>query len=409
MRLIDKVFNYRVRDASSKVLSGHLNAQSRKIAIRRLRNQGYYVVEIEEQGKSFFTLSWDYPFNRFKRVDLRELAVFSRQLSTLIESGIPLVAALKLLTEETDHPKMKSALSNIRKNVEQGMYLADALEQEKDIFPEILIKMVATGEQVGALAYVLNEMSEYFIRERKFKRELLCIISYPTIILVMTIVVGLFIVTNILPKFVNLFVKMRLEPPLLTKILLAGGTFIAEHWYLLILFFNLIILALNYYYRQDEGRYKVDSLLLKLPIVGTLIIKMEIARFTKSLSLLSRSGLPILQSLDTLSGSIYNSVLAKTISEAKKEIQGGKSLTATLKDNPFFSKMVLKMLKTGEESGKLEEMLLSISELYEQDFKEGLDGVMSMLEPALILLLGLVIIFIIFSTMMPMYQMINQV
>ena len=168
-------------------------------------------------------------------------------------------------------------------------------------------------------------------------------------------------------------------------------------------------MALNYYYRQDEGRYKVDSLLLKLPIVGTLIIKMEIARFTKSLSLLSRSGLPILQSLDTLSGSIYNSVLAKTISEAKKEIQGGKSLTATLKDNPFFSKMVLKMLKTGEETGKLEEMLLSISELYEQDFKEGLDGVMSMLEPALILLLGLVIIFIIFSTMMPMYQMINQV
>jgi len=391
------------------VLSGYLNAKNREVAIRRLRNQGYYVVELEEQKRSLFTLSWDFTLNRFKKVDLRELAVFLRQFATLIESGIPLVVALKLLAEETNHPKMRLALINIRKNVEQGMYLADALKQEKDTFPEILIKMVATGEEVGALAYVLDEMSEYFSRERKFKRELFSIISYPAIILVMTIVVGLFIVTNILPKFANLFVKMRLDPPLLTKTLLIGGTFVAEHWYLLILSFNLIILALNWYYHQDKGRHRIDSLLLKLPIIGALITKMEIARFTKSLSLLFKSGIPIIQSLDTLSGSIYNSVLAKAIEEAKQEIQSGKSLTATLKDNPLFSGMALKMLRTGEETGRLEEMLIRISNFYEEDFRESLDGIMSMVEPALILLLGLVIIFIVFSTMMPMYQMINQV
>lgn len=406
--MIDKVFNYRVRDDSSKVLSGHLRAQNRKVAIRYLRNQGYYVIEIEEK-KSLFNLSWYYILNRFKKVNLRELAIFLRQFATIVESGIPLIAALKLLSEEMEHSKMKATLINLRKNVEQGMYLADALEKEKHVFPEILIKMVATGEQIGVLAYVLNEMSEYFIRERKFKRELLSIISYPAIILVMTIVVGLFIVTNILPKFVNLFAKMRLEPPLLTKILLATGTFIVEYWYLLILLFNLLVLALNWYYRQDQGRYRIDSLLLKLPIVGTLIKKIEITRFTKSLSLLSKSGLPIIQSLDTLSGIAYNSVLAKTIREAKRDIQGGMSLTATLKDNPFFSEIVIKMIKTGEETGRLEEMLLRISELYEEELREKLDGIMSILEPALMLLLGLIIIFIIFSTMMPMYQMINQV
>ncbi|OCL28140.1 type II secretion system protein F [Orenia metallireducens] len=398
-------FVYKARNTEGSSLEGLMDADNEQIVAKRLRDKGYYIISIKKYEDRNIHIN----FKAFTRVTLKDLAVFCRQFSTMINAGISLVRSLDILLSQSTNLKLKETILSIKEKVEGGMALSKALEEEKKVFPRLFISMVAAGEAGGLLDESLEEVAAHLENENEMKQKVTSALVYPIIISIVSVFVVIFLTVGVLPTFVDMFAGMDMELPAITEFVLASSDFLSSYWWFVLAILGVGVGAIYSYYRIEQGRRNIDKLLLKVPLIGDLSTKLATARFSKTLSVLISSGVPIIESLDIVAKIMTNRVVAENILEAKKAITEGESMVLPLRHGRIFPKMLLQMVKIGEETGRLDEMLLRVSGFYEKEVENKVNGMVSLIEPLLIVGLGIVVGGIVLSIMLPMFNMLDGI
>ncbi|WP_018247721.1 type II secretion system F family protein [Orenia marismortui] len=407
MAVIAQVFLYKARDSQGSLTEGLIEAENEEIVARRLRDRGFYITSIEKEEQEKKSSNIKLPF--LNRVKLSDLALFCRQFSTMINSGLSLVKSLDILTEQTENSKLREAVGNIKEKVEGGMALSTAMKEEKKIFPKLLISMIEAAEIGGLLDSTLEEMADHFESENELSQKIKSAMAYPLIISVVAVGIVIFLIMGVLPTFVEMFENMGQQLPLITRALLGLSKFLTIHWYVVPLVIFAPIISIYLYYQRESGRKKIDAFKLKVPVFGKLLTKIAVARFTRTLGILVNSGVSILEGLDIVANIISNQVIADSIREARKSISEGESIAIPLRKNGVFPMMVLQMIKVGEETGKLDEMLLKISDFYEKEVEHTVEAAVSLIEPLMIVVMGVVVGGIVAAMMLPMFDMVQGI
>lgn len=394
---------YRVRDRSGKVISGAIEAESQAAVTSKLRQMGYIVLDITEKREA---LSFSLPGRR-KKVKLKDLTVFSRQFATMINSGVSITRALAILSEQVENPTLAAVIAQVQKDVEGGLSLSEALAKQEKIFPPIFVNMARAGEAGGVLDEVLLRIADHFESEASLRARVKSAMTYPVAVFIFAITIAFVMITFIVPVFMNMFSSLGGDLPGPTKMLVALSDFIRSKWYLI--FGSLVGLAYAFraFKRNPRGRYIWDSFKLKLPVLGQLTRKMAIAKFSRTFSTLISSGVPILQALDIVAETAENAVVTKAIRESRASIKEGESISKPLGASSVFPPMVVQMISIGEETGALDSMLKKIADFYDGEVSATVDSLTSLLEPVLMVFMGVMIGGIVVSLYLPMFSVIS--
>lgn len=394
---------YRVRDRSGKVISGAIEAESQAAVTSKLRQMGYIVLDITEKREA---LSFSLPGRR-KKVKLKDLTVFSRQFATMINSGVSITRALAILSEQVENPTLAAVIAQVQKDVEGGLSLSEALAKQEKIFPPIFVNMARAGEAGGVLDEVLLRIADHFESEASLRARVKSAMTYPVAVFIFAITIAFVMITFIVPVFMNMFSSLGGDLPGPTKMLVALSDFIRSKWYLI--FGSLVGLAYGFraFKRNPRGRYIWDSFKLKLPVLGQLTKKMAIAKFSRTFSTLISSGVPILQALDIVAETAENAVVTKAIRESRASIKEGESISKPLGASSVFPPMVVQMISIGEETGALDSMLKKIADFYDGEVSATVDSLTSLLEPVLMVFMGVMIGGIVVSLYLPMFSVIS--
>lgn len=400
-----QVFIYKAKDRKGRLLSGSILADNPAAVAAHVRDQGYIALQIRAQN----TRSLNARLQELKKVKLKELAVFARQFATMLTAGIPLTSCLNILIEQTENSRLKTALQDIYKRVQDGEPLSQALASYPRIFPSIMYNMIEAGEVGGMLDNVLERLAVHFEKEHKLNEKVKSAMTYPAVVMTLAILAVIFILTFVLPTFVKMFADMKIELPLLTRILLALSGAIRDYifiWPLAILGF---IYGLLRAYRTPATRLYIDALLLRLPIIGPLARKIAIARFSRTLGTLLHGGVPILLALEVVAKTMGNAAMIQSLNTAKDNVREGLGLAQTLQASNVFTPMVVQMVAVGEESGSLDSMLEKIADFYESEVDDMVGRLSSIIEPVIVAFLGIVIGVIIVAIMLPMFDIMSGI
>lgn len=400
-----KTYTYRARDRKGQLLTGSVLAENEAAAAGHIREQGYYITQIKEQGGAG---SFKGFVNSLHRVSIKDLAIVCRQFSTMVDAGLPLVTCLNVLIEQTDNPRLKAALQDAYKKVKEGEALSRAMGEHPNVFPGLMVNMVEAGEVGGVLDTVLDRLAAHFEKEHKLNEKVKSAMTYPAVVISMAVLVVIFMLAFVLPTFMQMFAGMKVELPLPTRMLLAISKFLRSYVILLIISLIAAIYGLASAYRQEQTRKRLDQLLLCVPIVGVLMRKIAIARFSRTLSTLVRGGVPIIAALDVVKKTIGNLSMIDAITAAQASVREGMGLATTLSASKVLTPMVIQMVSIGEESGALDKMLEKIADFYESDVDDLVGRLSSVIEPILIGILGVVIGLIVISVVLPLFDVITN-
>lgn len=404
------VFIYEARDASGQRVKDTIEAANRKAATQRLQEQRLTIISLDEKTGGGAGGDVGAFFERFKKVDEQALTVFSRQFATMINAGLAMVRCLDILSEQTEDKKLQSTLDQVRKDVEGGQTLSAALARHPQVFSTLYISMVKAGEMGGVLDEVLERLAGFMEKDFSLKKKVKSALTYPVVILVMALGIVFFLVTYILPTFVELFKGMNLKLPLPTKILIAI-TEGARNPMIVVPAFGLLIGAavlLGRYINTPVGRKQYDLLKLNIPVFGLLTKKVAISRFCRTLGTLLSSGVPIMQALEIVGKASGNEIIAMTVTKVRESIREGESIASPLGASGLFPPMVTQMVAVGEETGNLDAMLGKIADFYDTEVEYLLASLTSMLEPIMIVGMGGIVGFIVISVFLPLYQLIGN-
>jgi general secretion pathway protein F len=403
------VFEYKGVTASGKTVGGIIDAESPRLARQRLRSDGIFPTEVVEEKAQKGKLSGDVSFQSlFQRIGHQDVSVMTRQLATLLKAGLPLVSSLNALADQVDNPRLKKIITQIRERVNEGSSLAAALEEFPKVFPTLYVNMVNAGEASGALELVLFRLAEYLEGQVRIRNRIRAALIYPAVMTVVGFGVLAILFTFVVPKFVSIFEELEQALPLPTVILIGISDFVRAYWFMIILFTGAGLYFLARYRQTPKGREVYDRLLLRIPIFGRLILLGVVIRFTRTLSTLLSSGVPLLKALDILTAVVNHSVFAQAIASARESVTEGASLSQPLKQSGIFPPIVIHMVASGEQSGELEDMLAKVAEIYEEEANTLASTLMSLLEPVLILGMALIVAFIVISILLPLLE-INQI
>lgn len=395
-------YAYKVRDRSGKVISGAIEAESAQAVASKLRSMGYIVLEISEKKEAFsFSLSFR------KKVKLKDLTVFSRQFATMINSGVSITRALAILAEQTDNPTLAEVIRQLRKDVEAGLSLSEALAKHDKIFPPIFVNMTRAGEAGGVLDEVLLRLAEHFEKDAAIRGRVKSALTYPVAVLVFSLLIATAMIVFVVPTFMNMFESLGGNLPAATQMLVNLSNFVRGRWYIIIGTIVGIIYVYKFLNKTEKGKFFFDSLKLKLPIFGMLIKKMSLSKFARTFSTLVASGVPILQAMDIVADTAGNEVVAKAIREARSSIKEGESISKPLSKSPVFPPMVVQMISIGEETGALDTMLKKIADFYDEEVSAMVESLTSLLEPILMIFLGILIGGIVIALYLPMFSIIS--
>ncbi len=393
-------FTYVAQDRSGKRQTGTMNADSRQTATKSLQRRGYKVQSVKVQsgvkgGPSART--------KVRSVDL---LVFTRQLSTIVNAGLPLLQGLDILAEQTEDEKFALVIKDIGAQVETGETFSEALKKFPRSFPDLFVSMVRAGEAGGDLDGVLLQLADYIEKTEDLKRRIKSAMMYPMIAFSMILLIAGGLVIFVVPQFATMFEGAGAKLPLPTQILLnVSRTLRSPKAFVVLGVLIAAFVALRMYSRTPVGRYQFDALKLRLPIFGKLLRKVAVSRFTRTLSTLTRSGVPILQAMEIVERTSGNEVFAKVVREAADSVRNGETLAEPLAHSGEFPAMVTRMISVGEKTGALESMLLKISDFYDSEVEAAVDGLTSMIEPLLIALMGIVVGSIVIALFMPILKM----
>ena len=396
-------FEYVALDSAGRRKHGTVEAVSASDARSSLRKGGIYPVGLETKSSSSLRL------DLWNRVRKKDIATFSRQLTTLLEAGFPLVEALSALTEQIEENRaLIRVVADIREKVIEGKSLSEALSSYPGIFSPVFISMIRAGESSGTLDKVLSELSELTEKEIAFRSKLRSVLAYPILVAIIGAGIVSFLLAVVLPTLTRIFADINIALPLTTIILISAGDFFHEFWWLIFMAIIAIFLGFSQVGKTASGRRVYDRIRLRLPVVGKLTLKSAISRFCRTLGTLIASGVPILSSLDIARDVVGNEVLSESIGRARQDVKEGESITNPLRKEGIFPPFVLRLISSGEESGRLEEMLLKVADTYDDEVSATVTVLSSLLEPVMIILMGVVVGFIVLAILTPILGM-NQI
>ena len=331
----------------------------------------------------------------------------TRQLSTLLSGGLPLISALSALIDQVENPHLKKVITSVREMVSEGSSLTDAMAQHSNVFSELYVNMVRAGEASGTLDIIFLRLADFAEGQVKMMNKIRTALAYPFFMLLFGIAVVFFLVTFVIPRVTDIFVDMQQKLPLPTVILIFLSDTFKQFWWMILICGVALFIFVRRYARTEKGRERFDRLKINVPLFGDLIQKIYVSRFSKTLGTLLESGIPIVVSLDIVKNVVNNKIIAQSIEEAKENIREGEDISSPLKRTKMFPPMVTHMLAIGEKSGNIETMLSKISDAYDNEVETRISLLTSMLEPIMILLMGLIVLFIVLSVLLPIFE-INQ-
>jgi len=399
------VYSYAGLSPDGKNVSGIIDADSPRAARLKLRRSGVYPTAVSEsQGASTERVSRSIG-RLFERVSSQDLAVVTRQLSTLVSAGLPLVDCLSALIDQVDSERLKGIFTQVRERVNEGSSLAEALAEHPKVFGDLFVNMVRAGEASGALDVVLLRLADYTESTARLRSRLRSALTYPTVMLVLGTGILLFLLSYVVPKITRIFTESRQVLPLPTRALMVISAALATWWPLLVLLVGAGMVGLRYALRTPRGRARYDRWALGVPVFGKLQQKIAVARFSRTLSTLLRSGIGLLPALDIVKNILDNRVLYDATEAARDAIREGQSIAPPLKRSGFFPPLIIHMIAVGEKSGQLEEMLSKTAETYEAEVDSTIATLTTLLEPAMIVFMGALVTFIVLSILLPIFQM----
>src|SRR5437867_3033526 len=395
-------FSFRGRNRQGKTISGERAADSRQALAMALRREQIFLLDAQEKKAS--GSKWEFGGNP----SAKDVAVFTRQFSVMIDSGVPLVQCLQILAETQENKKFRAAILGVTKEVESGNNLAQSMKTFPKVFDELYTNMVAAGETGGILDTIFQRLSVYIEKAVKLKRAVQSAMVYPVAVVLIASGVITLILWKVVPAFTELFNSMNVDLPLPTRIVIGASQFVGSFG--IFVFIGLVILGFVFksYYATPKGRYVVDGLLLKAPIFGPLLRKIAVARFTRTMSTLVASGVPILDCLDITARTSGNAIIEEAILDVKQAISEGRTIVDPLKASGVFPSMVVSMIGVGEQAGALESMLSKIADFYEEEVYSAVGDLMPALEPAMIVVLGVTVGGIVISMYLPNFTLVGE-
>jgi general secretion pathway protein F len=403
------VFEYKALTSGGKSIQGLREADSPKTLRATLRRDGVFLTEVlgEQQVKAQQAREVSVKRWVFGRVGAQDLAIATRQLAVLVHAGIPLVEALTALVDQVEHERLKRVLGDVKQRVNEGASLADALGMHPAVFGPLFVNMIRAGEHSGALDVVLVRLAEFTESQARLRSKIAGTMAYPAAMVVIGSVIMMILFTVVIPKITRIFENTSATLPWYTHALIATSTFVSRWWWAIVIAAIAGIYGFFRWKRTPAGRARWDRFVLKLPVFGPLVRQIAIGRFTRTLSTLLKSGVPLLTAMDIVKNVLGNTRLSDVVEQARDSIREGESIAAPLKRSGEFPPLVYHMVAIGERSGALEEMLANVAGAYEDQVETTVGALTSLLEPAMIVGMGVVVGFIVFSVLMPILQINN--
>lgn len=398
------IYKYEARNVEGVAISGTLEAQAKSEVVNSLRQRGYFPTKIFIEDKSK-----DINIELFNKVTLKDLSLFCRQFAFVVQSGTPMLRAVELSMQQTENKKLKEILGRVHDQVQKGRSLSDAFKFEEEI-PGLMVNMIAAGEASGRLEYIMNELSEYYRKQYKQKQKVSQATMYPKIIVVFTVVVVGFLLVKVVPDFVQNLSSMGGDLPIFTKVLMAVGEFAKKTW-IFFLIGGLLAYGYKVFFLNKDEAYKIKSGKRSLEgrVFGRINRQLVAGRFANTFAILTASGLGVIQALEISGQVLENAYIEKKLNEAKEDVKKGHPIGKTIEDLNVFPTMLTQMITVGEETGALEDILVKTSEFYDGEVEAAIEKMTTMIEPILIMVLAVVVLFIVMALLLPMFNMMDAV
>lgn len=403
------IYSYRALNASGAVVKGTLEAENRNLVIESLLRQNYTIVDLKEDKNRAAAKKTEINITFFEKVKIDDLSLFTRQLSTMVGAGLPIIRSFEILEQQTKNPMLKRAIADISTNLEGGLTLHNSLAQHPKIFSQMYTSMVKAGETGGALDTILQRLADTLERDREIESKIKSASVYPIMVMSFAVLVVIIILGFVMPVFVNQFTSSGTPLPAYTQFFMDISYFIRDRWYLILLVIIALTTVLKWIGTKPDGRLFFDRLYLKMPIIGRTVNRIAVSRFTRVLGSLLKSGVPILEALDVLKGVVGNRVISDAIGEARMSIREGQSVAAPLAATAVFEPMVTQMIAVGEETGALDDMLERMAVFYDNEVTFAIDAMLKAMEPAMIIIVGAMIGAIIVAIYLPIFNIITTI
>ncbi|OGW48699.1 MAG: hypothetical protein A2Z50_00830 [Nitrospirae bacterium RBG_19FT_COMBO_42_15] len=399
-------FHYKARDKFGALIEGTVDTATVEAVAAQLDGLGYIPVFIKEKSKGIFSPDF---FVQFTRITAQDLIIFSRQFSTLISAGLPFITSFDTLIEQTENPRLKRVIAQVKQDVEGGSTIADALERHPKVFSELYVNMIRAGETGGVLDEILERLAILAEHEAETRARVKAATRYPIIVIAATVIAFVVLLTFVVPRFVEIYASFKGTLPLPTRILIWLNKFTKAYWYLIISGIAGIIFGVRWYINTEAGRLQWDNIKIRLPIFGPIFLKLAMSRFSRIFATLNRSGLPILQTLDIVSATIGNKIISRVIDNVRDSARGGKGLVQPMRVSKVFPPIVTRMIAVGEETGKMDEMLVKVSDYYDTEMEYAIKNLSTLIEPILIVIIGGMVLFLALGIFLPMWDMISLI
>ncbi len=397
-------FKYKAINSEGQRIEGSQSADSESQVREMLLSNQYYPLSIEKENsknkKSF-------SFN--SKVKLKDIAVFCRQFYVMLDSGLSIGKALNILIEQGEKPKIREALIGVNGDLKRGETLASSMRKRKDVFPNLLTSMIDAGERSGNLDIILKRMAEYYEKETKIRGKIKSAMIYPIVLGVVAIIAITFILTFVMPTFVQMFEENNVDLPMSTKMVLGTSKMLGKYGIIIFLILVTAIILLGKYLKSEEGQYKLSIINLKIPVIKKLTQKIIVSRFTRTMGIVSSSGMSLVTSIEIVASVVGNKIAEKELLKVKEKVLKGEGLGDSIMKIKIFPPMLASMVKVGEEAGSLDSILDKTADFYDDELEREIQTATALIEPAMIVVMGIIIGFLLISILTPMFKMYNSI
>ena len=398
------IFKYKAINSEGQRIEGSQSADSESQIREMLLSNQYYPLSIEkENSKSKKSFSFN------SKVKLKDIAVFCRQFYVMLDSGLSIGKALNILIEQGEKPKIREALIGVNGDLKRGETLANSMRKRKDVFPNLLTSMIDAGERSGNLDIILKRMAEYYEKETKIRGKIKSAMIYPIVLGVVAIIAITFILTFVMPTFVQMFEENNVDLPMSTKMVLGTSKMLGKYGIIIFLILVTAIILLGKYLKSEEGQYKLSVINLKIPVIKKLTQKIIVSRFTRTMGIVSSSGMSLVSSLEIVASVVGNKIAEKELLKVKEKVLKGEGLGDSIMNIKIFPPMLASMVKVGEEAGSLDSILDKTADFYDDELEREIQTATALIEPAMIVLMGVIIGFLLISILTPMFKMYNSI
>ncbi|GAB6169129.1 type II secretion system F family protein [Clostridium carnis] len=398
-----KKFSYRAMKQDGTKTNGEYEANSRDEVINMITVNGYYPLKVEEVSEGT-----KIELKFLEKVKVKDIAILCRQLYTMLDAGVSINSALNILANEISNKKLREILSNVEDDVKKGEMLSESMAKYKDVFPPILISMIESGEVSGNLDEMMLRMSMHFEKENRLNNKVKSAMTYPAVLSVVAVSAVMFIMTFVMPTFIEMFETEGINLPATTRVLMGISGFLRNNIFLIILFLIIATMGFKFYKRTDSGIITISKLKLKFPIIGKLNKKIIVSRFTRTLSTLLGAGVSLVHALPVVAGVLDNKIAEEVLMKIREKVVRGETLSKAVRETDIFPVMLASMVKIGEESGSLDDILNKTADFYDEEVEQAIVTTTALIEPLLIVIMGIVIGFIVISIMLPMFDLYTQ-